>query len=167
MCHSFSRLALASFMWLAALSTESATWVAQQAHQLVWKLQEEGRVMRFGLHDGDTKFSASLNAVFAACNQQSEAEVPREGRTPMRLLWVCGKHVWTTCSSCTNVTWDTSSREYSQEYNRARPHQERGYGMVRRRAMPSGTPVRLLSRSGLKTRGAWVGVFAHYGAVRH
>ncbi len=83
-------LSLLSAISHALALTESATWVAQQAHQLVWKLQEEGRVMRFGLHDGDTKFPASLNAVFAACNQQSEAEVPRERRTPMRLLWVCG-----------------------------------------------------------------------------
>ena len=44
----------------------TATWVTQQARQLVWKLQEEGRVMRFLLHDRDAKFPASFDAVFAS-----------------------------------------------------------------------------------------------------
>jgi hypothetical protein len=32
----------------------------------VWKLQEEGRAMRFLLHDRDAKFSISFDTVFAA-----------------------------------------------------------------------------------------------------
>jgi putative transposase len=44
----------------------STAWVAQQARQLVWKLQEEGRVKRFLLHDRDAKFSSSFDTVFAS-----------------------------------------------------------------------------------------------------
>jgi putative transposase len=44
----------------------STAWVAQQARQLVWNLQEEGRVKRFLLHDHDAKISSSFNTVFAS-----------------------------------------------------------------------------------------------------
>ena len=44
----------------------AATWLAQQARQLVWKLQEEGRSMRFLLHDQDAKFPASFDTVFVS-----------------------------------------------------------------------------------------------------
>lgn len=41
-------------------------WVTQQARQLVWKLEEEGKGMRFLLHDRDAKFPASFDVVFAS-----------------------------------------------------------------------------------------------------
>jgi putative transposase len=44
----------------------TATWVTQQARQLVWKLQVEGRVLRFLLHDRDAKFPTSFHAGFAS-----------------------------------------------------------------------------------------------------
>ena len=44
----------------------TAAWVTQQARQLVWKLQEEGRAMQFLLHDRDAKFPASFDVVFAS-----------------------------------------------------------------------------------------------------
>jgi len=44
----------------------TAAWMTQRARQLVWKLQEEGRAMRFLLHDRDAKFSASFDIVFAS-----------------------------------------------------------------------------------------------------
>jgi putative transposase len=44
----------------------TGAWVTQQARQLIWKLHEEGRVMRFVLHDRDAKFPTSLDAVFAS-----------------------------------------------------------------------------------------------------
>ena len=42
----------------------TGTWVTQKARQLVWRLQEQGRAMRFVLHDRDTKFPISFDAVF-------------------------------------------------------------------------------------------------------
>ena len=42
----------------------TVAWVSQQARQLVWKLQEEGRTMRFLMHDRDAKFPVSFDTVF-------------------------------------------------------------------------------------------------------
>jgi putative transposase len=44
----------------------TAAWVTQQARQLLWKLQEEGKEMRFVVHDRDTKFPPNSDVVFAS-----------------------------------------------------------------------------------------------------
>ncbi|HEY7414409.1 MAG TPA: helix-turn-helix domain-containing protein [Ktedonobacteraceae bacterium] len=44
----------------------AANWVTQHARQLVWRLQEEGRSMRFLLHDRDAKFPRAFDTVFAS-----------------------------------------------------------------------------------------------------
>jgi len=39
-------------------------WATQQARQLIWKLHQEDTSLRFLIHDNDTKFSNSFDAVF-------------------------------------------------------------------------------------------------------
>jgi transposase InsO family protein len=41
-------------------------WVAQQARQLAWTLQEAGQPVRYLLHDRDAKFPPTFDTVFAA-----------------------------------------------------------------------------------------------------
>ncbi len=104
----------------------TAEWVAQQARQLIWTLQDEQRAMRFLIHDRDAKFPASYDNVFAS-----------EGieilRTPYR----------TPTANAFAERWVRSVREealdkllivnqghlhrvlteYTNYFNRARPHQ--------------------------------------------
>ena len=42
----------------------NATWVTQQARQFVWKLDEQSDSFRFLIHDRDTKFNPTFDAVF-------------------------------------------------------------------------------------------------------
>jgi hypothetical protein len=104
----------------------TADWVTQQARQLMWKLQENGQVMRFLLHDRDVKFPPSFDTVFTseameviltpyrAPNANSFAErwvrsVREECLDHLLILNECHlEHVL---------------REYCQYYNQARPHQ--------------------------------------------
>jgi putative transposase len=54
-------------MYLAGSTVHpTALWVTQQARQLVWKLQEEGKMMCFLIHDRDGKFPASFDTVFTS-----------------------------------------------------------------------------------------------------
>jgi putative transposase len=39
-------------------------WVAQQARQIVWTLEEDGADIRFLIHDNDSKFTANFDTVF-------------------------------------------------------------------------------------------------------
>ena len=52
-------------------------WVTQQARQLVWVVEEHSPPLRFRIHDHDSKFSSSFDAVFAS-------EHFRIIRTPLR-----------------------------------------------------------------------------------
>ena len=42
-----------------------ATWVTQQARQLVWELKDDSRGMTFFIHDNDTKLTSAFDSVFS------------------------------------------------------------------------------------------------------
>jgi putative transposase len=44
----------------------TAAWVAQQARNLTWRLQDEAAPIRFLLHDRDAKYCAAFDRVFAS-----------------------------------------------------------------------------------------------------
>jgi putative transposase len=44
----------------------SGTWVTQQARQLFWQVDDRAQPLRFLLHDRDSKFTASFDAIFAS-----------------------------------------------------------------------------------------------------
>ena len=43
-----------------------SAWVTQQARQLAWTLEEQESLMKYLIHDRDTKFSVSFDTVFAS-----------------------------------------------------------------------------------------------------
>jgi putative transposase len=47
-------------------ASPDTTWVAQQARQQVWQLNDETHPMHFLIHDRDTKFSRRFDSVFAS-----------------------------------------------------------------------------------------------------
>ena len=107
----------------------TAQWVTQQARQLVWKLQEKGHVMRFLLHDRDTKFSASFDAVFASEGMEvllTPYRAPNANAYAER--WV--RSVREECLDHLLIInerhLDYVLKEYEQYYNQARPHQGLG-----------------------------------------
>jgi putative transposase len=104
----------------------TATWVTQQARQLVWKLQEEGQVMRFVLHDRDAKFPASFDTVFTSEGIEvvlTPYRAPNANAYAER--WV--RSVRVECLDHLLILNERHLRyvltEYCQYYYGARPHQ--------------------------------------------
>jgi putative transposase len=107
----------------------TSEWVTQQARNLVWTLQdeqEEGKAIRFLLHDRDAKFTSPFNRVF-------EAEGIEIIKTPYRApranayaeRWI--RSAREECLGRVLIVGEDHLRrvllEYAQYYNRARPHQ--------------------------------------------
>ena len=145
----------------------TAAWVTQQARQLVWKLQEEGRAMRFLLHDRDAKFPASFDAVFAS---EGIEVILTPYRAPNANAYA-ERWVRSVREECLDHLLIINERhlehvlkEYSQYYNRARPHQglrqqipesangKPEHGAVRQTRCFGRAHPRLLSRSGVMVR---------------
>jgi putative transposase len=119
----------------------------------VWKLQEEGRAMRFLLHDRDAKFSTSFDTVFAA---ESIEVILTPYRAPnanaFAERWV--RSVREECLDHLLILNERHLgqvlREYGRYYNHARPHQglmqqipesanrEPGHGAIRKREVLGG-----------------------------
>ena len=104
----------------------TAQWVTQQARQLVWKLQEEGKILRFLLHDRDAKFPSSFDVVFASEGMEvilTPYRAPNANAYAER--WV--RSVREECLDHLLIInerhLDHALTEYSQYYNQARPHQ--------------------------------------------
>jgi putative transposase len=103
----------------------SAAWVTQQARNLAWQLDEEGRRPTLLIRDRDTKFTPSFDAVF-------RAKGVRVVRTPVRAPRanaIAERWVGTVRREC--LDWllilgprhlEQVLREYVAHYNTARPH---------------------------------------------
>jgi putative transposase len=111
---------------LGGLTTNpDSAWVIQQARNLVMNLQEEGRDVRFFIHDRDSKFTASFDEVFAS-------EGIRVIRTPIQAPNAnafCERWIGTARAEC--LDWvlvfgrrhlERVLRTYVRHYNEARPH---------------------------------------------
>jgi putative transposase len=104
----------------------TSAWVTQQARQLTWTLDEEGRAMRFLIHDRDIKFSATFNTVFQAQHMHillTPYRAPNANAFAER--WVrtvreeCLKHLFIVNEGHLSCVLT----EYVAYYNHARPHQ--------------------------------------------
>ena len=73
----FISIATRRVEYLACTSNPNATWMAQQARNLLMDLDDRGRRPRFLIHDRDTKFSRAFDGIF----QSEEIAVIR---TPIR-----------------------------------------------------------------------------------
>ena len=104
----------------------SATWVTQQARQVVWELQEREPAIRFLIRDNDKKFTESFDTVL-----QSEGihVIPTPYQAPNANAYA-ERWVRTVREECVGKLLIINQthlcrtmREYTQYYNRARPHQ--------------------------------------------
>jgi transposase InsO family protein len=112
-----------------ATTNSDSAWVTQQARNLSGDLQELGATPRFLIHDRDSKFTASFDAVF-------EAEGTRIILTPIRAPNAnahAERWVGTVRTEC--LDWmlvrgrrhlERVLRDYVTHYNHHRPHRAMG-----------------------------------------
>jgi putative transposase len=112
---------------LAGCTTHpTAAWVRQQARQLTWILQDEAIPVRFLIHDRDSKFSGTFDAVFRSEQVQI---VLTPFRTPNANAFA-ERWVRTVRQECLDHLLIANERhlkhvltEYISFYNVRRPHQ--------------------------------------------
>ncbi|HKF15964.1 MAG TPA: hypothetical protein VKF14_02025 [Candidatus Dormibacteraeota bacterium] len=69
-------------VYLAGITASpTGEWVAQQAHNLAWKLQDGALKANFLLRDRDSKFTAGFDQVFRAEGEIKKLQVERRTRT--------------------------------------------------------------------------------------
>jgi transposase InsO family protein len=132
--------------------------VVQQARNLAWKLQEEGRELKFLLRDRDAKFPAAFDAVFRSegleiirlpyraprANAFAERWVGTVRREALDHLLILGRrHL------------DHVLREYVDHYQQDRPHQGLG------QRIPGAALKRVMQRSGRVARRDRLGGLIH------
>jgi transposase InsO family protein len=111
--------------YVARTSNPDTAWMLQQARNLLMDLDDRGRPVRFLIHDRDSKFSATFDAVFTG-------EGIRIVRTPVRAP-NANAHVERWVGSVRRECLDRLLivgrrqlehvlRIYVQHYNRSRPH---------------------------------------------
>ncbi len=104
----------------------TGTWVTQQGRQMVWKLEESERPMRFLIHDNDRKFTSHFDAVFAS-EKMTVIHTPYAAPNANAFAerWV--RTVREECLDKIIILNETHlrrvMREYIEYYNTARPHQ--------------------------------------------
>jgi transposase InsO family protein len=118
-----------------------ATWVTQQARQMVWQLEEREPVIHFLIHDRDTKFVKAFDSVFQSTRAHSI-------RTPFRAPNAnayAERWVRTVRQECLNKLFLLNDahlqrvlRKYIAYYNARRPHQ----GLEQRSPVPGPPPAR-------------------------
>jgi len=101
-------------------------WTAQQARQVIWKLEEEQRTFRYLIHDRDTKFNRSFDNVFRSAGMdivRTPFRAPQANAVAER--WI--RPVRQECLDHILILNERHLRhvltEYVAFYNASRPHQ--------------------------------------------
>jgi transposase InsO family protein len=107
----------------------TASWTVQQARNLTTELGARVDSLRFLIRDRDTKYTGSLDAVFAADGIEAVRTAPRASRMNAH----CERVIGTLRREALDhlLIWnETHARHvldaYARHYNRHRPHQARG-----------------------------------------
>ncbi len=104
----------------------TAQWVAQQARQLTWTLQDEQRPMRFLIHDRDAKFPTSFDRVFATEDikiLRTPYRTPTANAFAERWVRSVREEVLDKLLTLNEAHLYQVLTEYVAYFNQARPHQ--------------------------------------------
>jgi transposase InsO family protein len=146
----YMELATRRIVWFAVTANPDTAWVTQQSRNLVWKL--EGSPIRLVIHDHDTKYPGSADAVFRAegirviktpieaprANAHMERQIGSGRRECLDWILILGRrHL------------ERVMREWIEHYNQARPHRSLDLRTPIARSDPIVTKTAVHRRTGL------------------
>lgn len=110
-------------------ASPSGDWVAQQARNLCWSLQERRTPLRFLIHDRDSKFTRAFDEIF----RTEGLEIIRTPFRAPKANAVAERFVRTVRAECLDWLLIAGSRQlertlrtFADHYNTHRPHRALG-----------------------------------------
>lgn len=103
-------------------------WVAQQARNLCWKLEDEGIRLRFVIHDRDRKFAPQADRVFRSAGARvivTPLMAPRANAHAERWIGSCRRECLDRMLILNQRHLEAVLGEYCRHYNQERPHRSR------------------------------------------
>ncbi len=110
---------------LGATDHPAQSWVVQQARNLLMDLEDTGTRVKFVLHDRDSSFTATFDAVFQAAGVRvirSAVQAPRMNSIMERWIGSCRRELLDRTLIWSQRHLMTVLREYEDFYNNHRPH---------------------------------------------
>jgi putative transposase len=101
------------------------SWMVQQARNLLMDLEDAGTRVKFVLHDRDSSFTATFDAVFQAAGVRvisSAVQAPRMNSIMERWIGSCRRELLDRTLIWNQRHLMTVLREYEDFYNNHRPH---------------------------------------------
>ena len=115
---------------LASCTAEpNEAWVAQQARNLSWRLEEEGIQLSAVIHDRDKKFARGADMILRSLGArviQTPLMTPKANAYAERWIGSCRRECLDWMLVLNQRHLEAIIREYCAHYNHERPHRSRG-----------------------------------------
>ena len=121
----YVHLASRRVLLASCISEPNASWVAQQARNLSWKLEEEGIELSVLIHDRDKKFAALADRVLTSQGARvvlTPLMAPRANAHAERWIGSCRRECLDWMVVVNQRHLETLIHEYCLHYNDERPH---------------------------------------------
>jgi hypothetical protein len=116
-------------VFLASCTAEPhQDWVAQQARNVYWKLEDEGIRLRFLIHDRDRKFAPQADRVLRSAGARvivTPLMAPRANAHAERWIGSCRRECLDRMLIVNQRHLEAVLGEYCRHYNQERPHRSR------------------------------------------
>ena len=124
----YMHLATRRILLASCTANPNKAWMAQQARNLLWTLDEEGIKLKAVIHDRDKKFSGIADNVFSSAGATvilTPLMAPRANAHVERWIGSCRRECLDWMLIVNQRHLEAILREYCRHYNQERPHRSR------------------------------------------
>ena len=124
----YMHLATRRVLLAACMANPNEAWMAQQARNLAWTLEEDGIKLKAVIHDRDKKFSARADNILRSAGARvilTPLMAPRANAHVERWIGSCRRECLDRMLVVNQRHLAAILREYCKHYNQERPHRSR------------------------------------------